>query len=130
MKMQIWKIHVTNSVTDMVHGNFFSVYEGFVPDIGLTINHVTHFVNDESNGRGRYDKKTCDKKSHCDKSPMCKCPDPQLICEIELSNDQIEDLQRLASPERPETRIRKLIAETLEEQKIDNSDYKDILDQL
>ena len=113
MEMQIWKIHVTEGVMGAVHGHYFPIYEGFVPDLMLTVNQVTSFVNDDSS---RYEK-------HDSKDQLVATPQPELICSVELSRAQIDDMKVLAGEDDPEARITKLIGETIKEKGLDASDY-------
>lgn len=115
MEMQIWKIHVTEGVIGASHGFYSPIYEGFVPDLMLTVNQVTSFVNDD---HSRYEE-------HMQEHQFVETPQPELICSIELSRAQIEDLKILASEDDPETRIMKLIGDTLKEKNLDASDYEE-----
>jgi len=115
MEMQIWKVYVSEGVMGAIHGQSFPIYEGFVPDLMLTVNQVTSFVNDD---RLRYEKSDPEKQ-------LVETPQPELICSIELSHAQIEDLKILASDDDPETRIMRLIRDTLKEKGLDASDYED-----
>ena len=114
MQMQIWKIHVTEVVMAAIHGHYFSVYEGFVPDLMLTVNQAASFVNDDSS---RYEASD-------PVDQLVATPPPELICSIELSRAQIEDLRILTGEDDPETRIKQLIATTLKEKDLDASAYQ------
>ncbi len=114
MEMQIWKVFVSEGVMGSIHGQSFPVYEGFVPDLMLTVNQVTSFVNDD---RSRYEP-------HEPETQLVKTPQPELVCSIELSRSQIEDLKILASEDDPETRITRLIRDTLKEKNLNTSDYE------
>lgn len=118
MKMQIWKVFLSEGVIGAIHGQSFPVYEGFVPDLKLTINHVTSFVNDEDEDGKIF------RYQEGGENQLVKSPDPELICEIELSRTQIEDMKMLAMEDNPEKRVRKLVASVLKEHKIDASDYE------
>lgn len=114
MKMQIWKIHIVEGVIGAVHGFSHQIYEAFVPNLCLSINHVTSFVNE---GHSRYEK-------HDEADQLVASPPPEMICEIELSRAQIEDMKILASEDNPEDRARQLIQTTLKDYNLDASDYE------
>lgn len=115
MEMQIWKVFVSEGVLGAIHGQYFPIYEGFVPDLMLTVNQSTSFVNED---RSRYER-------HDPENQLIATPQPELICSIELSRAQIDDLKILTSKDDPETRIMKLIKDTLKEKNLDASDYED-----
>lgn len=54
MEMQIWRIYASEGVMGAIHGQSFPIYEGYVPDLMLTVNQVTSFVNKD---RSRYEKR-------------------------------------------------------------------------
>lgn len=112
MKMQIWKIYVSDGLMDAIHGGSHAVYEGLVPELKLTVNQVTSFVNDDCS---RYEE-----PNH----QLTPTPLPELVCEVELSRDQIEDVRLLAGEDNPEDRIRQLIATTLKDKSLDASNYE------
>lgn len=121
MKLQIWKIYVSEGVIGAIHGQSYPIYEGFVPDLKLTVNQLTSFVN-ESNSR----YKSQDSERQEGSEPLLvDSPPPKMICELELSRAQIEDVRCLANEASPENRIRQLIATTLKDKNLDASDYDD-----
>ena len=116
MEMQIWKIYVTEGVIGALHGQHFPIHEGFVPDLMLTVNQATSFVNDDSSRYEEHDPED---------QLVATIPQPEHICSIELSCAQIDDMKVLASEDDPETRITELIKNTLKEKNLDASDYED-----
>ncbi len=115
MKLQIWKIYISEGVMRAIHGQSYPIYEGFVPDLKLAINQATSFVDEDSS---RYEK-------HDAATQITPTPQPELICEVEMSRTQIEDAKILAGEDDPETRMCKLIATTLKGQNLDASDYEE-----
>lgn len=115
MQMQIWKIYVSEGALGAIHGFAAPIYEAYVPDLKLTVNYATSFVNEDSS---RYE-------SRAPEEQMVQTPDPELVCEIELSRSQIDDLKALAGEDNPEIRIQKLIAQTLKEKGLNASAYED-----
>lgn len=117
--MQIWRISVTDGALEAVHGMSYLIYEGYVPDLKLTINKVTTFVNEDDSKR--YENRNDEEKEEC----LLDQPDPELICEIELSRSQIEDAKALTDQDGPYERLTKLIASTLENNKLDTDGYEE-----
>lgn len=120
MKLQVWKISIVEGIIGAVHGHSYTIYEGYVPDLKLTINHVTSFVNEEDSKRYKSNTEEDDNRA----LPLNQ-HDPKLICEIELSRAQIGDMKALANEDGPYERSMALIASTLKECKLDTSDYED-----
>lgn len=118
MKMQIWKVHITEGFMAAIHGQSFQTYEGFVPDLKLVVNYGATFVDEDCS---RYEEINPEEQ-------LVITPKPELICEIELSRAQIEDAQTLASENSPTDRLRQLIAATLKDKSLDASDYEDTED--
>jgi len=118
MKMQIWKIHISEGVMDAIHGGSHPIYEACVPELKLAINYLTSFVLDESDFIERY--------MRCSNDELTKSPPPKLICEVELSRAQIADMKQLASQDSPEDRIQQLIGDVLEEKNLSTDGYKDL----
>lgn len=117
MKMQIWRIWITEGVMSAVHGQFFPIYEAYIPDLKLCINYVSSFLDKAG---ARYQVKP-DKK----KLGMAVQKDPELVHEFELSREQIEDARVLASDISPHDRLIELISTTLKKQNLDSSNYDD-----
>lgn len=117
MKMQIWKVYVSSGIMGAIHGESFPVYEGYIPELKLTVNEMTSFVYDEEGDNPRY-------KPHAPSDMLVDSPQPEFICETELNEEQIKDARMLATPEEnPEERTRDLINSILKEHNI--SDYLD-----
>jgi len=114
MKMQIWQIFLSEGTIAALHGQVAPVYEGFVPDLMLTINYVADFVNED---KSRYEAKEPDQQ-------IVETPDPQLMCEFEMSAAQIADAKKLAG-DGPDNRLRQLICSKLQELDLDASSYED-----
>jgi len=117
MKLQIWKISVVEGVMGMIHGHSYSIYEGYVPDLKLTINHVTSFVNEDDSKR--YEARNDEEKEGC----VLDQHDPELIYEVELSRAQIEDVKMLAQEENPYDRMSNLVGSLLKERDLEADDY-------
>jgi hypothetical protein len=118
MKLQIWKIHVVEGVMGAIHGQSYAIYEAYVPELKLTVNHVTSFVNENDS---RYLPKNDDEKEES----LIETPDPELVCVVEMSRSQIEDAKALASEDSPFDRTCSLIASILKENDIDTEQYDD-----
>lgn len=110
MKMQIWKIYISEGMMDANHGGSHPIYEAFVPELKLAINHLTSFV--------------CKDDSRYNTIPELPPdnPYPKLICEVELSRTQITDMKQIAGEDNPEDRIRQLIRDILKEENLDPED--------
>lgn len=115
MKMQVWKVYISEGAMDAIHGGSHAIYEGFIPDLKLTVNQMTSFVNGNNS---RY-------KERSEKEQMVSNPQPELMYEIELSRTQIEDAKILASEDNPEDRMRRIIATTLIKHNLDASAYNE-----
>ncbi len=112
MKMQIWKIYVSEGTIAAVHGFSHPIYEAYIPDLKLSVNHVHHFVNEDSS---RYEE-------HIEEDQITATPQPELICEFEMNRIQVDDARACLT--RPEDRIREIVMEQLKKRNI-KSDYKD-----
>lgn len=114
MQLQIWKIYVCEGIIGAVHGSSYPIYEAFIPDLKLSINQVTSFINEDNS---RYE-------NHDPEEQIVATPQPEMICEIELSRAQIQDVKILANEDNPQDRMRQLIAATLREKNLDSEDYE------
>lgn len=115
MIMQIWKVYIAEGVIGASHGMAHPIYEAFVPNLRLSVNSVTSFINKDYS---RYEKTN-------EVNQLVATPQPELICEVELSRIQIEDMKILASEDNPEDRVRHLIRTTLKNKNLDASDYEE-----
>lgn len=115
MKLQIWKRYISEGILGAIHGQIYPIYEGFVPELKLTINHTTTFVSDDCSLYARHNADT----------RIVPTPQPEHICDIELDRSSIGDVIRLATLNEPERRIRQLIADSLRFNGLDASDYED-----
>ena len=113
MKLQIWKVYVSEGVMGAIHGSSYPIYEGFVPDLKLTINQIASFISEDCS---RYEE-------HNPENQLVVTPQPEMICQIELSRAQIKDVKTLAAEDNPKERIRRLIAGALNERNLDADDY-------
>lgn len=114
MKMQIWQIYVSDGIMAAIHGSYYPIYEAYVPDLKLSFNHLTWFINNCS----RYKS-----ASEHDSQTAVDTPDPKLICEVELSREQIDNFKSLINPSNPSKKIATLINKTLATHGIDSPHY-------
>ena len=125
MKMQIWKVYISDGWMGAIHGQLYPIYEGYIPELELTINHLTSFIHHPEDGENtRYKKRDLETRMENEPLPSV-VPRPELMCEVELSPEQISDAKIIASEDSPEDRLRQVIASLLKKQNLETSDYED-----
>lgn len=116
MKMEIWKIWLSEGLMAANHNQYFSVYEGYIPELKLTVNFQTSFVNEDDS---RYHRASDEKDIFV---PPNK---PEHCFDIKLTQDQILDARMLSDEDAPEDRLAKMIGTALKEHNLDASDYEE-----
>lgn len=80
MKIQMWKIYVSEGIMGAIHGCFFPMLEMYVPELKLAINEHAEFLVDED----RYAPKNKIILNEEDLDLSKDLPDPELLAEKEL----------------------------------------------